>query len=72
MVMYSGVEVMDMTINAERNERITVTLPREIMDGLRDMAQQLTAAGIARVTLSDLIREGAKKLLREGEKPLDK
>jgi hypothetical protein len=69
--MYLDAEVMNMTINAQRNERITVTLPREVMDGLRRRAAELTASGIAKVNLSDLLREGAKKLLQESQKPLD-
>jgi len=61
---------MRMAVNRERNERITVTLPRDVTADLRDLARRLTDAGIGQVTLSDLLREGAKKILAEAKNPL--
>ena len=60
-----------MTINTERNVRRNFTLPTDIYERLQLVAEQMSAAGPGKVAVSDLIVEGAKKVLQEREKPPD-
>lgn len=52
-----------MPINREANTRIVVTLPRELKEQLEQLADTLTRSSISKITVSDLIRAGAKKII---------
>lgn len=56
-----------MTVNSERNLRRQITIPRDLYARLQARAREMTARGPGRVAVSDLLVEGAKKILAEGE-----
>lgn len=53
---------------ADDTVRRLVRMPRELLEALQDHAAELTARGPGRVGVSDLLREGAKKILAEAGK----
>ncbi|PWI55843.1 hypothetical protein [Sulfoacidibacillus thermotolerans] len=58
-------------INTEENLRRNFTLPRSLYKDLQELAERMTAAGPGKVTVSDLIIWGAKKIVEENKKTLD-
>lgn len=55
-------------MNSERNLRRQITIPRDVYARLQDLARDLTARGPGRVGVSDLLVEGAKKILAEADR----
>lgn len=60
-----------MAVNSDRNVRRNFTVPADIYARLQRLAADMTAAGPGTVAVSDLMVEGAKKVLADREKPID-
>ncbi len=55
-------------INETEKLRRNFTLPREVYSDLQALASHMTASGIGKVSVSDLILWGAKKIIEENKK----